>query len=88
MKRMLRVALKTPGSQAQSPAPRMMSGAVKHVAMWNGFISLWFQDESEPTERTFRVVGTCDPVHDNEQYVGTALDGPYAWHVVEVLAPE
>ena len=53
-----------------------------------GEICLWaevpFDSPLEP--RTFRVVPTGGDLPDVGNYIGTAFDGPFVWHVYEVAS--
>lgn len=35
--------------------------------------------------RRFRVIGTGQPIEDNERYIGSAMCPPFVWHVVEIV---
>lgn len=52
-----------------------------------GLICLWFLvDVDQPKEhREFRIHGTGHLVDDNERYLDTFFEGPYVWHLFEVL---
>lgn len=64
----------------------MPSGAiVQHVGMQADRITLWVEVDRDATDepRTFTIIGTGQPMLDQEQYVGTVFDGAYVWHVCE-----
>lgn len=49
-----------------------------------GVVCLWAEvapDSTESAVRAFRVFGTGQPIPEGAVYVGSALDGPYVWHV-------
>lgn len=67
----------------------MPSGAAPlHVGMQDGWLCLWAEvDPSSPiADRGFAVVGTGHPVPDGARCVGSALDGPFVWHLYESKA--
>lgn len=51
-------------------------------------LSIWAEvdTEAEKIYRTFLIIGTGHPRHDleNMNYIGTAMDGMYVWHLYEV----
>jgi hypothetical protein len=43
-------------------------------------------DTERSTEaRDFEVVGTGWELDDNMHYIGTCYDGPFVWHIMEVI---
>jgi hypothetical protein len=55
-------------------------------------VCLWFEVADDappvmvaPTLRTFEVVPTGGEIPEPSVYIGTAHDGPYVWHIYEVL---
>lgn len=59
---------------------------IVHVAGQWERPTLWaiVDTEAELVERTFVITGTGHPADDGK-YVGSALCGPYVWHVWELL---
>lgn len=60
---------------------------VRHVGARDGELFLWAEvDPAAPTSiRGFVVHGTGHPVLlEATDYLGTAFDGPFVWHVYEV----
>lgn len=59
---------------------------IVHVAMQHGHICLWgiVDTNKLQIERRFIVLGTGHPLLNDLTYVGTVLDGQFAWHVFEV----
>jgi hypothetical protein len=58
------------------------------VHMQEGDPHIWADvDTSKPLQqRRFRVFGTGHPLPAGDlHFIGTLLDGPFVWHVVEVL---
>lgn len=60
---------------------------VLHAALQGTEICLWAKvDTDKPLEkRYFSVVGTGWDVEDNMCYIGTIHEGPYVWHIMEVV---
>jgi len=60
---------------------------IVHVACQDtpGVVSLWaeIENESASVTRSFRIYGTGQSIPDDTDYVGTALDGMFVWHVYE-----
>lgn len=50
-----------------------------------GEVQFWAMhyDDLEPVPLDFRVVGTGHPFPDGMLYVGTAMDGPFVWHLLK-----
>jgi hypothetical protein len=63
---------------------------IVHVACQDtsGVVSLWaeIENESASVTRSFRIYGTGQSIPDDTDYVGTALDGMFVWHVYEKAA--
>lgn len=65
-----------------------LSALVQHPGT-GGAVSLWMEvnlDHSFTEERTFFVAGTGQPIPDSLsliQFIGTALDGGFVWHIYE-----
>ena len=62
---------------------------VVHVAMQDKHVTLWAEvtDGGQPELREFLIVGTGQTIPDRVpfQHVGTVMDGPFVWHVYEIL---
>lgn len=66
-----------------------------HVAMQDGKLMLWTKvhDCGDEETRKFVVRGTGDDIRSSRvapqfvtyRHVGTVLDGPYVWHVFEIV---
>lgn len=59
-----------------------------HVGMQSGRITIWAEvdpDENEEEEEksVILIIPTGGTVPPDIRYLGTALDGPYVWHVYE-----
>lgn len=55
-------------------------------SQFENHISFWYEFEIEETvieTRTFRVFGTGHSIPENYQYLGTAMDRPFVWHLYE-----
>ena len=50
--------------------------------------TIWVElDTDEPQrDRKFAIIGTGHPVPTGYRHCGSTLDGPYVWHVYEVVA--
>jgi hypothetical protein len=62
-----------------------LRGPILAVASRNHLeVHFWALDDphNETCSWTFHVVGTGHPIPDGMCHVGTALDGPYVWHLV------
>ena len=74
---------------------KMPEGAqVLTVGIQRHKIMLWALVKAEPPYceeakelRTFRCYGTGHPIQDQVpmEYIGTLYDGPFVWHVFEIL---
>jgi hypothetical protein len=61
---------------------------ITHVAKQrkDGFVTFWYLCSDEPGGyefRTFKVVGTGQEFENKWAHVGTVLDGPFVWHLLE-----
>lgn len=61
-----------------------------HFDMQGGNPTMWALVEltrspMDPEKVTLRIVGTGHPIYDNEVYIGSCMDPPFVWHLVEVL---
>lgn len=68
--------------------PMPDAAAILHAEMQHGRLCLWaLVDDSHANEdRVFRVFGTGhDTAMDKIAHVSTVQDGPFMWHVFEVL---
>ena len=65
------------------------SATIVHFDIQRTKPCFWY--EFDPNEkyvkRTFRIVGTGQPIGRNEQYRGTLQDPPYVWHLYEAIDP-
>jgi hypothetical protein len=61
---------------------------IRHVAMQNGWITLWVANHSDLPSRPcrFLVAGTGQVIPSDAAYLGTVMDGIFVWHVFEVPA--
>lgn len=67
----------------------MPEGAeVRHVGMQDGLVTLWAEVDAAAwsTPRTFVIGGTGHQIPEGARYVGTVHDGPFVWHIFEVLS--
>lgn len=69
---------------------RLQAGAVLlHVAaqdpLQNELVHTWWEVETdnELVDRSFKIVGTGHPVPPGYFHLGSALSGPYVWHLYE-----
>lgn len=55
----------------------------KLCAVQNGTPALWFERDDGHVGRnvTFRVLATGEPIPDGWEHYGSAIDGPYVWHI-------
>lgn len=62
-------------------APGVFTG--RHVAMQNGQLCLWGEVMPETNMCAIEVFvrGTGHPIPKGAQYIGSAFDGPFVWHV-------
>lgn len=63
-----------------------LRGEVVHVAARNSphIVEIWARVyDQTPTTHRVRVFGTGHPMPADAMYVGTALIGPFAWHLME-----
>jgi hypothetical protein len=68
-----------------------LSGEIVHVASRkSGQVEVWaLHGDGVPATRRFRIVGTGHRLPDEAiRHVGTALDGPFVWHLVELPTSE
>lgn len=63
------------------------------VANQDGLLCMWFvcDPDGQPTKRTIEIIGTGHRFEANStsltrKFIGTAIIGPFAWHVFEQLA--
>jgi hypothetical protein len=68
--------------------PLGADSVVVHVGMQNGALYIW-EEHNEPKSlrivaRRYGVFGTGQKIPDGGQYVGTAIDGPFVWHLYEL----
>jgi hypothetical protein len=63
----------------------VLSGAILHVASRRADeVDVWALSSGGPeVAREFRVFGTGHPLPEGVTHRGTALDGPYVWHLME-----
>lgn len=56
----------------------------------DGTVQLWVRRYHStgviPGERRFEIYGTGQPIPGKREYVGSVIDGPFVWHVMEVRA--
>jgi len=59
----------------------------RRVAMQDGVLCMWAEVDTDTPKKTrrFSVVGTGRPIHENGSYIGTCDDGPFVWHVLELI---
>lgn len=65
---------------------RIGPGKVRHVDVQvPGVLAVWTEEYGEGVvaTRKVRVYGTGHQVPDGREWVGTALDGEYVWHLYE-----
>lgn len=57
------------------------------VAMQDGIVTMWaiVNPKAPQVERNFFCSGTGHDVSDTAKYVGSATDGPFEWHVWELM---
>ncbi len=51
-------------------------------------VTLWVEqrpDRDETETRKFRVYGTGHGISESHKYLGTTQDGPFIWHLYEVM---
>lgn len=60
---------------------------IVHVAMQHGKVTFWavVETESEPIVRRFMIAGTGWELPAGVKYIGTAYDGPFVWHLMELV---
>lgn len=60
---------------------------INHIAMQNGVATLWslVDLETDPIDRTFRIVGTGDKMEPVGNYLGTVHERVFVWHIFEIL---
>ena len=66
----------------------MPQGAkVRHTGMQNGRITIWADVNADqaPETRRFIVRGTGHDIREGAEFVGTVMDGPFVWHLFEML---
>jgi len=63
----------------------MGSRVIKVECRQPQLLSFWAEVDTEKNKekREFVIVGTGHPIPENYEYVGTALDGWYVWHLYE-----
>ena len=63
-------------------------GVTRHVAIKSGenTISLWVEVDMQAPEvsHTFQWIGTGCPIPYRAEYVGTAQEPPFVWHLYEL----
>jgi len=59
----------------------------RRVAMQSGVLCMWAELDTDVPAKTrrFSVVGTGHPIAENGHYIGTCDDGPFVWHVLELI---
>lgn len=68
-----------------------LSGEIVHVdSRERGLVEVWaLHGDGVPASRRFQIFGTGHRVPDVPlRHVGTALDGPYVWHLLELPTSE
>lgn len=68
-----------------------LSGEIVHVASRKrGVLEVWaLHGDGVPAARRFRIVGTGHRLPDGPlRHCGTALDGPFVWHLLELPTSE
>ena len=71
---------------------------IVHVEMVDGNLTFWAARGASPASvfnkvpeeptfncRSFQVVGTGHPFHENTKHLGTVIDGRFVWHLLEIL---
>lgn len=63
-----------------------LTGKIVHVdSRTRGIVEFWaIHTDANPIERRFRVYGTGHAVPAGLDWCGTAIDGPFVWHLFEV----
>jgi hypothetical protein len=65
------------------------SAVSRHFAMQNGKPCVWYELDTSlvSTVRHYRIYGTGWPFNSDPRwsYVGTTQDGPFIWHLYELL---
>lgn len=62
-------------------------GKIVHVAMQGIYVAMWVDvyTPNQTETRLFVIRGTGHEItHTDAAYIGTAMDGPFVWHVFEV----
>lgn len=68
-----------------------LSGEIVHVASrQHAVVEVWaLHGDGVPADRRFRIVGTGHRLPDVPvRHVGTVLDGPFVWHLLELPTSE
>jgi hypothetical protein len=68
-----------------------LSGEIVHVdCRVRGQLEVWaLHGDGVPAARRFQIFGTGNRLPDSPiRHVGTALDGPYVWHLFELPATD
>lgn len=83
MNKIYKYSLNRHDTSVQLPA----GANVVHAAEQNGTICLWAMvDPDKPLEtRKFSVVGTGWDIEGRACYIATVHEGPFVWHILEVL---
>lgn len=63
------------------------TAGILHVGMQGHLLMLWAVVDTEAPKftRTFKVFGTGELISDGWLPIGTCFDGPFVWHVFELL---
>lgn len=58
-----------------------------HLGFQGDELYIWFLvDPAKPVKaRKFRIHGTGSPISDDRKFIGTVFDGPFVWHVFELV---
>lgn len=61
---------------------------VRRVAMQGSSLCIWAEldNTARKSKRTFRIIGTGHLIPENGHYLGSCDDGPFVWHVLELIA--
>lgn len=83
MKTIYKYPLQIGGNKLRVP----YGARVAHFGMQNDQPHVWLEiySEGSPWEYMFNIYGTGQMVEDHELHRGTCFDGPFVWHLYEVL---
>lgn len=79
---------KTVSHEMPEGAEILTVGLQQHEIILWARVALERRGHEGPKEtRTFRIYGTGHPIQDETEveYIGTLYDGPFVWHVFEIL---